>query len=145
MKHWYNTVQPKIHRKIQKSQEKPNQTKQKVSRLVKCLWFPKRRLGLLYEKDNHRLDHRFKKSIGNLLPCLWLFILCDFHLWSLWENPQYYSLYHDNHCAKSFICDVHFRPKKYEFNQVLILTWQQIRYARTHLYLPRCRYTRDTY
>ncbi len=35
---------------------------------------------------------------------------------------------------------MHFRPNKYEqFNQLLILTWQQqIRYVRTHLYLPRC-------
>ena len=69
------------------------------------------------------------------MPSLWLFILCDFHLWSLWENPQYCSFHHENHCAKSFICDIHFRPIKYEqFNQLLILTWQQIRYAE-HIYI----------
>ncbi len=50
-------------------------------------------------------------------------------------KPWYCSFHQDSHCTEPFICDMHFRKKKFEqFDDVLILTWKQYRYVFTQMY-----------
>ncbi len=60
---------------------KKNQTKPEVSRLLSNVCdLPKRKLGL-WERNPYPREWIYK-SIENLQPCLWIFILCDFHFCS---------------------------------------------------------------